>query len=204
MITLEEFKIICPNNKQPKEMVDTLNKVLPKYNINTKNRVAAWLSQCSHESNQFTVMKENLNYSTKGLCCTWPSRFKSESVAAPYNRNPEMIANKVYCDRLGNGDEDSGDGYTYRGRGFIQTTGKSNYQSLAESIDMTLQEVVNYCETLEGAITSACHFWDINKLNQYADSKDFITLTKKINGGTLGLDERRKYYNLALKTISLK
>lgn len=202
MITIEQIKKLCPANKQPEALLVVLNKVLPEYEINTKKRVAAFLAQCGHESAQFTTLKENLNYSTAGLCKVWPKRFTSDSMAAPYNRNPEKIANKVYADRMGNGNEASGDGFKFRGRGCIQTTGNVNYSRLAKSLGKTLDDTVNFCETLEGAIVSGAFFWQSNKLNTYADSGDFITLTKKINGGTVGLADRQKHFDEAMKVIS--
>ena len=125
MIKLEQLKKICPNNKQPEALLEALNNVLPDYEINTKKRVACFLAQGGHESAQFSILKENLNYSDAGLCKVWPKRFPSLASAKPYNRNPEKIANKVYADRLGNGSEATGDGFKYRGRGAIQLTGKS-------------------------------------------------------------------------------
>lgn len=202
MITAEQIKEICHGTKNPNDLTEALNRVLPEYEINTKKRVACFLAQCGHESAQFNVLKENLNYSAEGLCKVWPKRFTSASMAAPYNRNPEKIANKVYADRMGNGSEASGEGFKFRGRGAIQLTGKDNYSKFAKSIGKTLDETVAFCETLEGAIASACFFWNANKLNQYADSGDFTTLTKRINGGTIGLADRQKHYDSAMKVLS--
>jgi len=201
MITEGQIKALCPNNKTPDALCAVLNKILPLYEINTKKRVAAFLAQTIHESAQFTTLKENLNYSAAGLCATWPKRFTSAAMAAPYNRNPEKIANKVYADRLGNGNEASGDGFKYRGRGAIQLTGKTNYEVFAEECGKTLDGTVAYCETLEGCAASGAFFWKSNKLNQYADSGDFVTLTKRINGGVVGLADRQKHYDEALKVI---
>ena len=202
MLTIEQIKKILPNNKKPESLTQALNSVLPKYNINTKERIACFLAQCGHESGEFNRLTENLNYSGQGLCTTWPKRFPTLQEALPYERNPEKIANLVYCNRLGNGIESSGDGWKYRGRGAIQLTGKDNYSHFAKSLDKSLDETVAYCETLEGAICCACWFWSVNKLNQYADSSDFITLTKKINGGIVGLADRKKLYDKILKVIS--
>ena len=201
MLKLEQLKKICPNNKQPEALLEVLNKVLPEYEINTKKRVAAFLAQCGHESAQFTALKENLNYSAEGLCKVWPKRFTSAAMAKPYNRNPEKIANKVYADRMGNGSEASGEGFKFRGRGCIQLTGKDNYSKFAKSIGKTLDETVAYCETLEGAICSGAFFWQTNKLNQFCDSGDFTTLTKRINGGTIGLKDRQHHYDVAMSAI---
>jgi len=160
------------------------------------------LAQCGHESAGFTVLAENLNYSAEGLSKVFPKRFPTAAAAQPYHRQPEKIANKIYCDRMGNGSEASGDGYKYRGSGFIQLTGKDNYSSFAKFINKPLDETVDYCKTLEGALESACWFWHVNRINVFADSGDIVAMTKKINGGVLGLDERKKHYNEALKLLS--
>jgi putative chitinase len=182
-------------NKTAKVLAEALNKVLPKYEINTPVRIAAFMAQCGHESADFTTLKENLNYSAKGLRGTWPKRFPDDATAAKYERKPEMIANKVYCDRMGNGPEASGDGYKYRGRGAIQLTGHDNYVAFAKDIGKTVDEAIVYLETLEGAIESACWFWKKNGLNAVADAKDMKLATKKINGGDLGLAERTDHFN---------
>lgn len=208
MITVDQIKEICHGTKNPIDLTAALNHILPKYHIDTKPRIAAFLAQCGHESGQFNTLTENLNYSSENLCKVWPKRFTSATAAKPYHRNPEKIANKVYADRMGNGTEASGDGYKYRGRGAIQLTGKENYTKFAKSIGKTLEETVAYCETLEGAIESACYFWSTNNLNTCADCGDFIDLTKKINGGTTGLADRQAHYATANKilpdSISLK
>lgn len=203
-ITSELINAIFPNNKNAEELAEALNAVLPQYEIDTKNRVAAFLAQCGHESAGFTILKENLNYSAESLCKVWPKRFTSLAAAKPYNRNPEKIANKVYADRMGNGSESSGDGYKFRGRGAIQLTGKDNYSNFAKSIGKTLDETVSYCETLEGAIASACFFWSKNKLNTCADIPDMVALTKKINGGTIGLEDRKHHFSKALSALDGK
>ena len=147
-------------------------------------------------------MKENLNYSAEGLTKVFPRRFPALDIAQKYNRQPEKIANKIYADRMGNGPESSGDGYKYHGRGAIQLTGHDNYKAFADSVDKTIDEAVAYTETLSGAIESACWFWNTNKLNQYADSADLVTLTKRINGGTIGLDDRVKHYNHNIEVLA--
>lgn len=190
--TPEKLSKCVIHNKNSDELFVALEAVLPRYEINTIDRVAAFLAQCSIESADFTILKENLNYSAKGLCSTWPNRFINEEAAQPYNRNPEAIANKVYANRLGNGDEVSGDGWKFRGRGAIQLTGKYNYQAFADSIEYTLDEAVVYTETLQGAIESAAFFWNRNNFNSLADQRNITALTKKINGGLLGLAERKE------------
>lgn len=187
----EKLGKCSPKNKNPQALFAALADVLPRYEINTPERVAAFLAQCGHESADFTVLKENLNYSAAGLRNTWPTRFLTEDDAQPYHRNPEKIANKVYANRLGNGAEESGDGWKFRGRGAIQTTGKSNYQVFANKIGKTLDETVSYIETLEGAVESAAFYWERNQLNELADTQNIKEMTRRINGGFIGLAERQ-------------
>ena len=189
-------------NKTAKVLAEALNKVLPKYEINTPVRIAAFMAQCGHESADFTTLKENLNYGAKGLRGTWPKRFPDDATAAKYERKPEMIANKVYSDRMGNGPEASGDGWKYRGRGAIQLTGHDNYTAFAKDIGKTVDEAIVYLETLEGAIESACWFWKKNGLNAVVDTKDMKLATKKINGGDLGLAERTDHFNKNLTYLA--
>ena len=200
--TAEKLAKCLPRNKDINNLFDAFNTVLPKYEITTVERVAAFLAQCGHESADFTVLKENLNYSAEGLHKVFPKRFPTLESAQPYNRNPEKIANKIYSDRMGNGPEASGEGYKFRGRGAIQLTGKENYSRFAASLGTDVTAAVTYCETLEGAIESACWFWNTNKLNALADAADIVTLTKRINGGTLGLDERKHHFENNLVVLS--
>jgi putative chitinase len=200
--TADKLAKCVSKNKNPADLFAALESVLPKYKITTVERVAAFLAQCGHESADFTTLKENLNYSAEGLAKVFPKRFPTAAAAAPYNRQPEKIANKIYADRMGNGPEASGDGYKFRGRGAIQLTGKENYTKFAASIGKTLDEAVVYTETLAGAIESACWFWNTNKLNDIADKTDIVTLTKRINGGTIGLEDRKKHFEHNLVVLS--
>jgi len=200
--TIADLSAILKSNKEVTVWHIALTKILPKYEITTKERVAAFIAQTAHESADYTTLQENLNYSAAGLAKTWPKRFISEQAAMPYNRQPEKIANKVYADRLGNGNEASGDGWKYKGRGIIQLTGKDNYTAFAKTINRTLDETVTYLGTKEGAVESACWFWTTRKLNAICDTKDITTMTKLINGGLLGLDERKAKYDLALSLFS--
>lgn len=201
-LTADKVAKCLAKNKDTATLFKAFEQVLPKYNITTVERVAAFLAQCGHESADFTTLKENLNYSAEGLSKVFPKRFPSVDAAQPYHRQPEKIANKIYADRMGNGPEASGDGYKYRGRGAIQLTGKENYTKFAASIGKTLDEAVAYTETLAGAIESACWFWNVNKLNDIADKKDIVTLTKRINGGTIGLEDRKKHFEHNLAVLS--
>ena len=193
-LTTDKLAKCLPRNKNIAELHAALTAVLPKYQINTVERVAAFLAQCGHESADFTVLRENLNYSAEGLSKVFPKRFPTVAAAQPYHRQPEKIANRIYADRMGNGPEASGEGFKFRGRGAIQLTGKENYTKFANSIGKSLDETVAYTETLAGAIESACWFWNTNKLNVLADAKDIVGLTKRINGGTIGLEDRKKHF----------
>ena len=200
MVTRDILSDLAPTNKNIDIWVEAMNKILPKYDIVTPKRLAAFLAQTAHESAGFTAVRENLNYSAQGLMKTWPSRFNSATATA-YARQPEKIANKVYANRMGNGDEASGDGWRYRGRGLIQTTGKANYTKLAQYIKKTLQETIEYCETVEGAVESACFYWASNNLNAIADTGDMAALTRRINGGVIGLADRLDKYKKTLEAL---
>lgn len=194
MISAEQLKHIIPQNKNQAEWLAALNTLLPKYDINTKSRISCFLAQCVHESAGFTALKENLNYSAEGLQKTFAKYFTAQQ-AAEYARKPERIANRVYANRMGNGDEASGDGYRHCGRGVIQLTGKANYENFSKAINKTVDETVVYLGTMAGALESACWFWKTNKLNTLADAEDMKALTKKINGGYIGLEDRVKHFN---------
>jgi putative chitinase len=198
--TPDQLAQIIPNNPYVKEWYDALSRILPDYEINTIPRVAAFLAQCAHESANFTALKENLNYTAASLTRVWPSRFPPD-IAEKYAHNQEMIANRAYCDRMGNGSESSGDGWRYAGKGLIQLTGKDNYTLFAESIETPVEQLPEYLGTFEGAVQSACWFWETNNLNQYADSGDILNMTKRINGGTLGLEERTQNYQHAIQVL---
>jgi len=199
-ISQEQLQQILPGNPYLDHWTEALNKILPDYDINTPQRVAAFLAQTAHESGGYTALHENLNYKAESLCKVWPRYFNAGN-ASQYAHNPEMIANRAYANRMGNGDEASGDGWRYCGRGLLQLTGKSNYQAFADSVGIVVEEASSFLTTFEGAVQSACWFWESNNLNQYADSNDILTMTKRINGGTLGLDDRTNRYQNALKVL---
>lgn len=201
MITESQLKELIPRNKYVSQWCSALNLILPDYEINNNLRCAAFLAQCIHESGGFVFLTENLNYRAESLIKVWPRHFPNLTIAKQYERNPEKIANKAYANRMGNGDESSGDGWRYCGRGLIQLTGKSNYQAFADSIETPLEVIPGYLQTFEGAVQSACWFWETNNLNALADKKDILGLTKKINGGTIGLDDRIKHYEHALHVL---
>jgi len=203
-ITREQLAQIIPKNAYIDQWCTALNKLLPDYGIDTPQRVASFLAQCAHESGGFVFLKENLNYRAASLRKIFPKYFPTDALAEQYASQPnkaETIANRIYANRMGNGPEESGDGYRYCGRGLIQLTGKSNYSNFADSIETPVEEVPAYLETFEGAVQSACWFWETNKLNQYADTNDILTMTKRINGGTIGLEDRMKHYAHALEVF---
>jgi putative chitinase len=199
----EHLKEMIGNNPYLDNWYTALSEILPEYEINTPQRVASFIAQCAHESGNFKFLKENLNYRAESLTKTFSKYFPDLATAKQYEKKPEKIANRVYGNRMGNGDEASGDGFRYMGRGLIQLTGKNNYTIFAASIDTPLEEIPEYLQTFEGAVQSACWFWEQNNLNQWADKGDILTLTKRINGGTIGLDDRIKHYNHALHVLGI-
>lgn len=204
MITVALLKKLCPKTKPAilESYIDALNDVVDYYEISkTNERLAGYLSQIIHESGGFNFIKENLNYSSQGLMTVFKKYFPTEELAKQYERKPEKIANRVYANRMKNGPETSGDGWKFCGRGLIQLTGRDNYTKFAQGLDISLDECVAYMETPEGAVSSSGWFWDNNSLNDYCDKKDFVGLTKRINGGTNGLEDRIHHYELALKLL---
>jgi putative chitinase len=197
----EKCTAILQNNQYSEHWHEALCKILPDYDINTPERVAAFLAQTMHESGGYRALIENLNYKAESLCRVWPKYFPNMDVANQYAHNPEKIANRAYGGRMGNGPEESGDGFRYCGRGLIQLTGKQNYTKFAESIETPLEEIPEFLGTFEGAVQSACWFWETNNLNQYADSGDILTMTKRINGGTLGLEDRQNHFHNAIQIL---
>ena len=206
MVTLDLLTHICPQTKSSilEGYIEPLNTVAEYYEMNVNPaRLAGFIAQCAHESGGFTAIKENLNYSAKGLMGTFKKYFPNEEIANQYQRQPEMIACRVYANRMSNGPEESGDGYSFRGRGLIQLTGRANYTKFAQDLGMSLEDTVAYLETPTGAVASAGWFWDNNKLNQYCDSGDFVTLTKRINGGTIGIEDRKHHFELAMNYLTI-
>jgi putative chitinase len=199
-ISRDQLAQIIPKNPYLDQWCEALNKLLPDYGIDTPQRVAAFLAQCAHESGNFVFLKENLNYRAASLRKIFPKYFPDDAIANQYaslSNKAEAIANRIYANRMGNGPEESGDGFRYCGRGLIQLTGRNNYESFGDSIESTPEEVSAYLETFEGAVQSACWFWETNNLNQFADTDDIKTMTKRINGGFIGLEDRIKHYEHA-------
>ena len=197
-ITREQLQACIGNNPYLDYWVHALNEILPDYEIDTPQRVAAFIAQCAHESGGFKFLTENLNYRAVTLRKLFSKYFPTDELAQAYEKKPEKIANRIYGGRMGNGPEETGDGFRYCGRGLIQLTGKANYQNFADSIETPVEEVSEYLQTFEGAVQSACWFWESNNLNALADAGDIRMMTKKINGGFIGLEDREKHYHHAL------
>ena len=202
-ITQDQLHQIIPNNPYVEHWCEALNKLLPDYDIDTPARQAAFLAQCAHESGGFTALHENLNYRPETLVKIFKKYFDLP-LALQYCARPnkqEAIANRVYASRMGNGDEASGDGYRFCGRGLIQLTGRSNYTNFAMSIETPVEEIPAFLQTFEGAVQSACWFWENNNLNKWADAGDIEKMTRIINGGTIGLEDRKRHYEHALHVL---
>ena len=210
MITLEQFSAMIPKNKDPESWYKAAVPLFEKYEINTNNRIAGFMAQCAHESADFTTLEENLNYSEKALNSVFSRYFGTgKENAAEYARKPEKIANYVYMDKYRSkqgamGNVEDGDGWRFRGRGIKQLTGRNNYTAFGKSIGMTAEEAAEYVATSQGAIESACWFWATNNLAKFADAGDNVGLTKKINGGTIGLEDRNKRWEAALAILGGK
>lgn len=182
---------------------EAIDQLLPEYDITTPARVAAFVAQCAHESGNFAFIKENLNYRAVSLMKTFGKYFPTMDLALQYEKRPEKIANRVYANRMGNGDEASGDGYRFCGRGLIQLTGRDNYTFFAGSLGIPVEDASEYLATFEGAAQSACWFWETNNLNRFADAGDIKGLTRAINGGYIGLEDRIRHYEHALHVMGV-
>lgn len=197
----EHVAEMLKGNKNIDAWYEAMVKIFPKYGINTPNRIAGFVAQCGHESLNFTVLEENLNYKAATLEKLFSKYFsKAGRNAAEYEKKPEKIANVIYASRMGNGDTASGDGYKFRGRGIIQLTGRDNYTNFGKSVSKSPDEVIAYLGTLDGALESACWYWNSRKINDACDANDITKMTKLVNGGTIGLEDRKKHYehNLAV------
>lgn len=208
-MTEAQLKAMINNNPKSAEWFEALAEIMPKYEIDTPERIAGFIAQCAHESADFKRLEENLNYSEKALLSVFGRYFGKggkKRNAAEYARNPEMIANYVYQDEFRTkkgamGNVEEGDGWRFRGRGLKQLTGRNNYTAFGKSVGMSAEEAAEYVATPKGAVESACWFWDTNKLNAIADTGDIVKMTKKINGGTIGLEDRKKRYEQAMAIL---
>jgi putative chitinase len=198
--TLEKLTECIHKNKNPQIWYESFAEHFPAFEITTPARVAGFIAQCQHESLDFTVLQENLNYSAKGLRGIFGKYFPTDEIAKQYERKPEMIANRVYANRMNNGSEASGDGFRFRGRGILQITGRANYTQCSRDLfgDDCLVENPDLLRQASYATLTACWFWHKNGLNQICDKGDIVLLSKRINGGTIGLEDRVKHWNIAL------
>ena len=183
------------------EWVDGLNATFQKFDISSPLRQASFIGQCSHECGNFKILEENLNYRAEALQKLWPKRFDAAK-AQTCARNPKLIANTVYSNRMGNRDEASGDGNRFRGRGCIQLTGHANYFHAGQALGIDFVMEPDLVATPMYAALTAGWFWDTHKLNRFADTRDYIGMTKKINGGTIGLNDRIKHITHALEVLT--
>jgi putative chitinase len=206
--TVEMTRALLPGNAEADQWHETMVEVLPMWEINTVERVAGFIAQCAHESNNFRTLEENLSYSADALLRVFPRYFGAapKRNAAEFARNPEKLANYVYMDefrspqgRMGN--TQPGDGWRFRGRGLKQLTGRNNYTNFGKTVNMTAEQAAEYVATKKGAIDSACWFWDTAKCNAFADNRDIVGLSKRINGGTIGLEDRQRRWNQALQVF---
>lgn len=197
LITIEELSPLC---KKPAEWLDPLNDAMGLFEIDTPQRIAYFLAQVAHESNSFLTLEENLNYSENRLRQVFPTHF-TDTEFMIYANNPEMIANRVYANRMGNGDEASGDGWSFRGRGPIQVTGRNMYRRIGGGIGVDLERNPDRVLTPQYGALSAAYFWHAMGLNELADNGLFSAITKKINGGLTGEDSREALLAVAKAAI---
>jgi putative chitinase len=188
-------------------LADAFNETFDRFGINSPVQQASWIGQCGHECGNFRILEENLNYRAATLLKLFPRTPKrawgfTPEEAAAYEKQPQRIANRIYGNRMGNRDEASGDGWRFRGSGFLQLTGHSNFFHAGKALGEDFVMQPELVRTPKYAAMTAGWFWQTHKLNQYADSRDFLMMTKKINGGTIGLDDRIKHINHALDILS--
>lgn len=198
MLTAEKLRQL----KIDEKWLDPLNETFERFSINTPIRQASFIGQCGHECANFKILEENLNYKAETLCKIWPKRFPNLEFAKQYERNPKKIANSVYANRMGNRDEASGDGYRFRGRGCLQTTGSANYFHAGKALGIDLIMEPDLLATPKFAALAAGFFWETHKLNELADLRDYVKMTKKINGGTIGLQDRINHINHAFDVLN--
>lgn len=203
--TLDQIKSVVGNVKDLESWYESMVGLAPKYDINTPERWAGFIAQTAHESGKFKYVEENLYYSAKRINEVFPKYFKNAGKSTKgYAKNPAKLGGYVYADRMGNGSEATGDGFTYRGRGIIQLTGKDNYTKFAKAMGISLEQAVEYASTKDGAVESAMWFWSINNINRFCDSRNIKSMTKAINGGTNGLNDRIALWEKALKEFGVE
>jgi putative chitinase len=197
MVSPEQLKQLHINP----DWVDALNETFERFDISSPIRQACFIGQAGHECGNFRILEENLNYRAETLMKVWPRRFPTLEFAKQYERNPKKIANMVYANRMGNRDEASGDGFRFRGRGAFQTTGHSGYYHAGQALGVDFVMEPDLVATPQYAALTAGFFWNTHKLNQFADARDYKGMTKKINGGFIGLEDRIKHIEEALAIL---
>jgi len=198
----KKLKAILTDCRDPGTWARILNKVLPEYGVTKPEHLAEFIAHCGHESQHLNRLSENLNYSARGLTQVWPKRFPLIEIAAPFARRPEVIANYVYANRMGNGAPESGDGWKYRGRGILQITGKDNYGAIGRALGLKLIEFPQRLEDPLYAAKAAAWFWANRDLMVRSD--DLVADTRRINGGLLGLDDRRVLWERAKQVLGVR
>lgn len=198
MVTTDQLKRMHINP----DLVDVFNETFERWGITTVRQQAGFIGQCGHESGNFRVIEENLNYAADRLMKIWPKRFPTLEVAQPYHRNPRKIANKVYANRMGNRDEASDDGWRFRGSGWVQLTGHDNFYHFGKAMGEDFVMKPDLVRTPLYAAQSAGWFWSTHKCNALAEAGDWTALTKRINGGTIGLEDRVKHIREAISVLS--
>jgi putative chitinase len=204
-MTHAQLVAFLPSLHTPDVWLAALNDAFARYEVNTPTRQAAFLAQTAHESAEFAVLVENLNYSAPALLRTWPKRFPDPATAALYANQPERIANYVYAGRLGNGPVESGDGWRFRGRGLLQVTGRANYAACGLNLGLPLEDAPDRLAVPPVAVLAAADFWKSHHLNSLVDANTdaaFLDITKVINGGVTGLDSRRCYWQRAQAALA--
>lgn len=204
MLVTEQMLCTITTPELANKWADALNETCEEFAIDTPYRISGFISNVAHESGGFKFVSENLNYSAASLMRVWPSRFPTLEIAQRYAMNPETIANRAYADRMGNKDEASGDGWKYRGRGLIQLTGKNNYVAYSMACDNEALQKPDIVAEPKYAAESAGWFWSVNRLNSVADTQDIVRMTKIINGGTNGLDDRQMKYAKVIDYFNTK
>lgn len=199
-LTPEKLKTILHNNSDYQEWYKLLIEFLPQYEINTIERVSEFLANSAHESGDFKILQENLNYSKDRLLIVFPKYFNASNVEK-YANKPIAIASKIYANRMGNGTEESTEGWRFRGRGLIQLTGKLAYVALSKYIGKTIDEICDYLTTKEGALLGSLFYWKTNNINKIADTKDVAKVRKAVNGGLIGLSDVTARYNTIKKIL---
>lgn len=205
MITLDQLKQLYPRASAPvlKAFADSAPAVFAEFELDAHpSRLEYFLAQIGHESGGLTTFEEGLNYSAKRMCQVWPKRFPTLASAQPYANNPQKLASFVYASRMGNGDAASGDGFAYRGRGFIQITGRDGYRNVGQRTGLDLEKNPDLAGQVENFLRVAAGFWKWKDLNSFCDNGDFTGATRRINGGTVGLEDRKAWLDKARRVLA--